>query len=269
MMTQGSIGRILNVSFNPGSTNPPTITAGSPAHTKGAWTEIVGGLGINASAIMLRGTVENVYPNEEGNSLIDIGMGAAGSERVIIPNLFHPSSEGMQVLLPVRFPAGQRLAVRMQSVIASATMSLMITMMDQGYWSPPGFDLVESSADLANSRGHTLTDPGAAHTKGAWTELIASTSFAAKKMLVVVDKLYGEDGDAKSTVDIGVGSAGNEVVIVPDIYTWHKQFSSVGRLPYSLWDVNIPPGSRVAARYQSAGSAAGGRELHCQVMLFG
>ena len=100
-----------------------TVTAGA-LNTKGSWAEL-------AAATALAGDLLIVQPgacSAAADYLVDIGIGAAGSEQTIVSNLFIRGdssndcvSTAMTLPLPIAIPAGTRLAVRAQSDITNAT----------------------------------------------------------------------------------------------------------------------------------------------------
>jgi hypothetical protein len=95
------------------------------------------------------------------------------------------------------------------------------------------------------------------HTKGAWVEMIASTSAEANIILLSIINFTSNIG-TQSLADIGVGPAGSEVVVVANANAGQLGLSAgttagaAGYRPDQLFPVNIPAGSRVAVRIQSA-----------------
>lgn len=108
-------------------------------------------------------------------------------------------------------------------------------------------------ADTANSRGTSITPSASAHTKGSWTQLVASSGVAARGILVLIS------GGAASSVedylvDIGTGGAGSETVVVANL----PEAGPTNRLlkPY-FCPVAIPAGTRISARCQCGAASAG------------
>jgi hypothetical protein len=268
MPYQGSQPRVESLGFTMGTTSPVTVTSGGTAHTKGAWTTISASLPFETEGLWVRGTNPNVFPTEQGNTLLDLGIGAAPDEIAVIPNLWHPFSYGFQHYLPLRLRKGIRLSARIQAQIASSAVQLAVYAVGAGNWTASGLERCESCADLAGTEGILLTDPGAANTKAAaWTTLIAACAFDVKKMLVTNFVPYHETANARSMMDIGIGAS--PLVIIPDIYSWSKSFSGIGRTSQSFWDMNIPAGSKISARHQSTGDSSAVRTCYAQVVLFG
>jgi hypothetical protein len=99
----------------------------------------------------------------------------------------------------------------------------------------------------------TATANTSAHTKGAWIELVASTSGAASALLIRIENIRASNVDTATLVDIGVGASGSEVAVVPNIAA--GQAGSMNNdLRSGLFffvPVQIPSASRIAARIQS------------------
>ena len=106
------------------------------------------------------------------------------------------------------------------------------------------------AADTATSLPSSATTAQTANTKGAWVELIASTTGDTHKILTNF-----KADTYQIIIDIGIGAASSEVIIVPDLLTSGRESQEAGF--YSL-PVFIPDGSRVAVRTQSGGSAGDG-----------
>lgn len=108
-------------------------------------------------------------------------------------------------------------------------------------------DTVNTAASTVSSL--TVTSGGSAHTKGAWTEIVASTSADVASITVNSTAPVGQNGiDTRCLVDIGIGGSGSETVIIPNIAVGNKSSSTAGW----LFPVFIPKGTRVAFRSQHA-----------------
>lgn len=82
-----------------------------------------------------------------------------------------------------------------------------------------------------------------AHTKGGWTELVASVAENVS-MVWINSAVAASATDTSTLVDIGIGAAGSETVVVPDVAVGaHSIFGFY--VP-----VAIPSGSRIALRIQ-------------------
>jgi hypothetical protein len=102
----------------------------------------------------------------------------------------------------------------------------------------------------------TFTCDVAAHTKGAWAELIASTT-AESNLLWLKFYLIAISGQATGTlIDIGVGAAGSESVIIGDVAVGSAFLNAPDQAFFV--PVNVPAGSRIAVRGQSVRSSQTG-----------
>lgn len=97
------------------------IDPGAVANTKGAWSELTPSLTrqLNQPSVFIGGSLSGGLALESW--LVDVGIGAGGSERVIIPDLYVQSggtSDDFSPKLfsmPVTIPEGVRVAARAQS----------------------------------------------------------------------------------------------------------------------------------------------------------
>jgi hypothetical protein len=118
---------------------------------------------------------------------------------------------------------------------------------------PPTFGQVQIRHFTSSARDPiTVTAGDPAHTKGSWTQLIASTSYDAYGIWVGVDGIFYANTATAYLVDIGVGPSGSEQVIVPNLDVWGADSGGPGMNPRTFWfPVYIPAGSRIVARSQS------------------
>jgi hypothetical protein len=113
-------------------------------------------------------------------------------------------------------------------------------------YGPAYFDIVNAVSSV------TVPSGSPAHTKGAWIELFASTSFDADDLSWC--PAVQQSGAATATLyDIAIGPAGSEV---PLIENWPMgSLSTAPALVVPLPGVAIPAGSRVSVRAQSVQAA--------------
>lgn len=97
--------------------------------------------------------------------------------------------------------------------------------------------------------------PATAHTKGAWTQIVSSTTSDTGLIVVNYNGTAGIATDASVLFDIGVGAAGSEVVVASDLAVGGIGFSLT---PHFSLPIFIPAGSRVAARAQAAATTTAG-----------
>ena len=257
---------------NPGGTQ---VTSSATAHTKGAWVQLDAATGFDASLLLLDIAVQF----QDTLYLFDIGIGASGSEQVLIPNLLVSQSTAVipRLSIPISIPAGSRIAVRSQDNFGSST-SFVSGMIIAGGWAGQSpFNTVNAYGPNTATSNGVIADAGAtANTKGAWAQITASTASAMKA--IMVSGIRGVPGTAMTAdfanlVDIGVGASGSEQVLIPNIVFQASittggatgsplVLSGLGTLfPRFIPPIpcDIPAGVRLAVRQQSTTTNAADR----------
>jgi len=236
------------------SSNGTLVTAAATAHVKGAWSQLVAATGAEASWIEVYiGSVATAV-----DYLIDIGIGAAASEQVIIPNLVAGSGTGAagrssRFLLPLNIPAGVRVAARCQATTISSTCRVSAQLGSGGWPLESGLQRVTDYGTTTATTQGTTVDPGAvANTKGSWVQLAASTTNPIRALLFGQSNLVQTARTSCQWLfDLGVGAAASEVVVIPnrtvECVSTEDTIHPQGSGPFP---VNIPAGSRLAVRAQ-------------------
>jgi hypothetical protein len=241
-----------------------TVTASGTPHTKGSWVELTAST--SQDAYFIEVNLFNTFSATTNTGvLVDLGVGGSGSEVVLVENMLAGwHGTGAVTQFPIYIPAGVRLAARCQAVIASDTvdvgvrLSSSVRSFNRDQWQ--GGNVVTYGADAGNSRGTLVSAPASAHTKGSWTEIVASTTEPHSALAISVQ---GHSDTALSNatglLDVGFGAGGSEQIVIADIMV--KTISSeavwaddtiVGLLAIGR---TIPVGARLAARLQwSSGS---------------
>lgn len=247
-----------------------TVTTGGSAHTKGSWAEITASTPINADAVIvvLRGA-------SGADTLTDIAVGASGSETVIFENLYHgngtsPSiGHGATYSIPASIPAGTRISARSQGHAASQSLKVDLYLMKGGVAFPSARGRVTAyGANTADSGGVVLNPGGTAHTKSVYKEITASTVNPITS-LIAAFPLVGDPSNANADylVDVAVGAAGSEVVVVGD---FHFASASIGNAHHPMvtptFQVAIPAGTRIAVRAQCSIATA---DSEFDVIIYG
>ncbi len=91
----------------------------------------------------------------------------------------------------------------------------------------------------------TVTADASAHTKGAWSQLVASTSDDISLLRLLISGVNASATNTATLLDIGTGESGSETVVVPDIAIGTASNVTI------VIPLKIPSGTRVAARIQS------------------
>lgn len=243
-----------------------TVAASATANTKGAWIQLTASTTAQASALMLHAKCSASI-----QFLFDIGVGPSGSETVLIADI-HCSRLGLtgfEVAFPVRVPEGSRIAMRVASATASATVTALLYLISGGFDQPASRGLVRTYGATSGTSGGTSVDAGAtANTKGAWTEIVLSTTDAHRGLMVV----FGNQGIVTGVsglflFDIGVGASGSEQIIAANVHVVATNSKALDPYATPVLPVSIPAGSRIAVRSQSNSVSATGRLL--DVLLYG
>lgn len=233
------------------SSSDTLLTSNASANTKGAYAEITASSPIAAHAIVVIIRAGVLSSGED--YLIDLATGAAAAEVVLVNNLLITSATAamvFSVLLPVSIPSGTRISARCQANVGSETCSISIVLIAS---TGTNITAVETAGANTADSGGTTVDPGTTiNTKGSYAELIASTAVAYEWLAISVGNITNVIRGAMDTLlDIATGAAASETVIIDNLY---MRVPAVGaRQPLPHWfviPVNIPAGSRIAARSQ-------------------
>lgn len=268
--TNGSVGAAVG-------TQAGTLLTSGAAHTAGSWTQIHAGLTYGCDYLIVRinavETSGDVITATTLNVYIDIGIGPDSSNvTTIIEKLGASQSQGLGTLyfIPVRFPPDTPIWARHQNTAASAKAGIQVSWFG-GNMNPgcfPSFSgMVALGATTASTTGTAIT-PNGAGAEGSWTQIVAST--AADYGGVMASPLFNVDTSLTSglhdTVDVGVGSAGNELTIGENLtqsFIWStaEQRDAVCFPSF----VGIPAGQRLSARVSGSTTADGTNSI----MLYG
>lgn len=243
-------------------------TAGS-ANVKGSYTELIASTAHDAHGIV----INLMRTSAGGDYLVDIAIGGAGSEQIIVADLLRSTLGAtfshQPIFVPIYIPAGSRISARIQSTTGSATFSMIVTLVQGGDVMPGSEGICVTYGAASGDSGGTSIDPGgSANTKGSYSQITASTTRPIHWLIVAI----GGQGNAARTsagwlMDIAIGGGGSEQVIVPNIpLSSHgntdEMFPQFIELP-----VCIPAGSRLAVRAQSGITDATDRLF--DVILYG
>lgn len=236
------------------------VFSGATANTKGSYVEVLASAAYDAQGFF-------IWTQKAGHSdadvLLDIAIGAAASETIIVNNLMGAGSgngECTQYYIPIPVPAGTRVSARAQSTGVSdhSKVGLCLASGHPGGWS--GGIVTTYGANTADSGGVSV-DPGAtANTKGAYSEYVASTTYDIKALILSIgEQTNFVRSSAGQRADLAVGAAGSEVVVIPDIL-FVQSASGDHFMPKSFhYRTYIPAGSRIALRAQSSTNDAADR----------
>lgn len=246
----------------------------SAANSKSAWTQ-----GIAATSFAYQHVEVFLGEGSSGSEcyLVDIGIGAGGSEVVVVPNMLFDVYRGpggiknFKVDIPLYIPAGARIAVRSQTTANASTRAsyLGICGHSAGWNGGAAFgDVTCYGANTGTTNG-VYVDPGAtAWTWGAWTEIVAATTYDhqwLQPMLGSNKQNDGTDLGGEYAYEVGLGGAGSEITIAAGRErTSYGDGAAGAGLPLRQ---QIPAGSRLSMR-TLAGNTGAWRN-HTAVILAG
>lgn len=231
-----------------------TINSGSTRHNKGSWGELIASVPFDARLVIWSGYVAAGIKH-----LFDIGIGAAGSEQLILENVsIQPkySSQGLHLFeTPILVPAGVRLAARSQADYATAYpltyCVLLIPIL--GYSGLPCSRGTAYGANTAASIGTAFTCGNGS--KGSWVELSSSLPHDIRAILpFFACQANASYGWLTYTIDIGIGAAGSEQIIAADLPGYKNNGQVLGGCSFSPFPIHIPSGTRLAIRGKADGS---------------
>lgn len=229
-----------------------TVTANTAAHTKGAYAQIIASTSADGSFLYI--TIDSINTSATNTAtLVDVAMGAAGSEVNIITNCAVGGAGsggallGAVIGLPFQIPSGTRISARIQSLVTGGkTGRVNVVVLDAGEYSsaPTSVDVIGS--DAATSKGTEFSG-----SSGTFVEAVASTSRAYRAVCPVIS--VHSDNAANllpRTYEVGVGASGSEVAFGATRYSVTNAEAAGIVTPTSyLLGKAIPAGSRLAVRH--------------------
>lgn len=248
--------RVENAGANLAASRGTSVTASATANTKGSYAQLIAStaFGANGILIMLDDQAALI------DYLIDIAIGGAGSEQIIASNLLASGATGtiaygINYFLPIEIPAGSRLSARCQSGSAVANVVRVSAMLfGQGMNAPSGLSRVDAYGAATADSGGVSIDPGAvAHTKGAYSQIVASTNAQTQYVTIAIGNQQNTARTSASwLVDVAIGGAGSEQIILPNLtLNCSSSPDVVAPQCYGPLPLSIPAGTRIAARAQS------------------
>lgn len=211
-----------------------------------SYTELV-----SATTFDWEGFFATGYNISTSDTLNDIAIGAASSEEIIIEDLMMSGTTGVRVqghscYFPIKIPSGTRLSGRADNASAARIQLHGVSNGPAGY--SPG---VGKSVRIGASGGLTVSVAGTAHTKGSYQQITNSTTQDFSGLIVNIMRSSSVVTTASYFLDVSVGAASSEVVVLPDLCLASEAISD-SYLPewQGYFPCAIPAGTRLAARAQ-------------------
>lgn len=202
-------------------------------------------------------------------SLWKLYVGGSGSEQEFVEFVgSNGPVEPMNMLIPIKVPAGSRISVAKADSNGFASTARIHLTPIRGKSTNP----LVSRGRLIGKGSGALTDVdagGTANTKGSWVQLSASIPQDAKGFTLVGFGDSSNDSNTRYHIDVGVGGAGSEQVILADISTAGEEYRvGLRGLPLGPIWTPIPAGSRIAVRCQCSSATAAVRVPRLAMILW-
>lgn len=165
------------------STTSATLTPSGTAYHNITPVQAVASTAYDVGMICLRSNAATAVSAGRGDFLLEIMLGASGSEYTIVGPLdIGGRASGWGLQLPVFIPAGSRISMRMRCARTSTNATFTFD-----YYGAPGRDfaglpqgwVAYGLVDDVSANAHgTLVTAGTSNAWGSWTSLTTSTTYA-------------------------------------------------------------------------------------------
>jgi hypothetical protein len=202
---------------------------------------------------------------------LDIGVGSAGNEVVVVTNLNYSYPGGLRFFFPCTIPSGSRIAARLSSNTGADNLYLVLHGFQDTYQSAGTGSSIDTYGFNTSLNVGTAVDPGSSiNTKGSYVQITASTTADYAGFFFTIDSQNGTGTTnvvAQWLMDIAVGAGGSEVIILPNMFLVAFNLMTL-YLPTQLYfPIPIASGSRIAVRSQCNNATSPDRILG--VTLYG
>lgn len=247
--------RATTVGPNTATSGVVTLSPNASPNTKGSWTEIVSAAPFEVDGFMvfLRGALDSC------DSLIDIAIGAAASEQVIVSNIAFTQRAAERAAtsfwVPLKIPSGQRISARCQTTTGTSnSIFIYLVPVASGLKNAPSWGRAVALGAVTADSGGTSVDPGGTiNTKGSYSELTASLDIDVEWIVVnITNQANTAATTALFLMDIAIGAGGSEQVIVPNLHFIIDAAPDTPMPQHLSFPVSIPKGQRVSVRAQSS-----------------
>mgnify|MGYP001205208627 CR=1 FL=1 len=187
-----------------------------------------------------------------GDSLADLSILSQSGTVDVVQNIYRSQPQFLMnnTFWPITVPAGSSVGIRAQSANAPSQLWGSIHFTKGGLDALPPLSLSETwGAVPGTTLGTFVNSGGTAFTKGAWAQLVASSARHCRAVILNFQWRgnAGRGGSDFYLVDLGVGAAGSEAVVIPDIPVAERA-GNVMPATHGPFYIEIPANSRVAIR---------------------
>lgn len=221
------------------------VVCNTSAHTKGAWTELIASTTADADLLLIVCGAASSGVNSA--SLLDIGIGASGSETALCENIAVGGMNGGSPFpIIARVPSGSRISARAQSVVTGGrTLAVGVFLQNTNSYTIAPTSVPVLGSSTATSLGTNVNSTN--------TEIIASLDRTYSSFIVVPSVNTSSLGNSTQTFTLCVGAAGEEV----DVGSIEMVFSSAENVlvrngSYCLINGPFGAGTRIAGRFSSS-----------------
>lgn len=226
-----------------------TVTSGSGS--KGSWVELIASTAESSTLLLI------AFQFNSGairDFIFDVGIGSVGNEEIIVSDMQNQLKAGFNNAtyyhIPINIAKSTRVSVRIQTNSSSDVADFVAYFFRSTFQSNTGYAKT-TAYGLSGADGTSVDPGGSANTKGSWIELEASTSDQINAFTITIaSNTNSTQSDAQFLFDVAVGSSGNEVAILENLFFGSSGFES--NRPNIYIEQKINKGSRISIRMQSS-----------------
>lgn len=235
-----------------GNADITTLTASGTANNRGSWTALN-----TSTPFACNGVLLGAAPGNSNTPMaVELGVGGAGSEKVIMPDfvLSANSRTAFWVYVPCQIPASSRLSARLTSGTISATCVVYADLLTSGPLAVPIGGLIRQLHPVVTGGTYgTSVTPQQTTYSATWTQLSSSCPIDARAICVQTNSgTNTAPGGAGIQYELGVGAASSEVVVLNRVSFQQAANADVAGPGFSFWlPCQIAAGQRVALRAET------------------
>ena len=265
--------RYQSIGQNLATTSGIQVNAGNSVKPA-TYTTIAAATAFGASGIYV-----NIVNSSPGRWLIDVAVGAAGSEVIVIPDIAYETprtnERANQLFFPLSIAAGSRISARARGAAASTAVYMSVTIVGGALMQT--FDTVLAYGITIGSTYGTSVDPGAtANVKGAVTALLLRDAAGVlvgtgtvlrpiSQFLVAVTTLGRGTGNANAGYLIDLALDGSNLVITDIPFRTGNTPDFPAQCFFGPYQLQIPVGVEWGARCQSSNATLSTRPIGISV----
>lgn len=248
-----------NMAGSPGATLGTQVTASGSTNTKGSYAQLIAATAADCYFITVL-IADCATSASAVRALVDIAIGGAGSEKVILPNLLagmagvsSGQARPKRFDFPVFVKAGSRISARIQSSVASKTASVAVILYEAPQspaWA--GGQVVAYGVSTGTSGGTDVV-AGTSGAEGSYTTI--GTTSQSHRALVAACAGTNDATivSANMYADLAVGATPTPVV--EGLYVGAVNSEEVCNPVPSLVPTSVPASEALKVRLSSEGVA--------------